>query len=245
MHRRKKFNESSEQGDEKEWMNTYADMMSLLLTFFVLMFSMATLDTNKFESIISSFQGYIGILDSGKTTNTELSQLVSQGSLNKNISNKKEDVELLKLYTEIKDYLKKNNMENNVNVELNERGLLIRFKDTVLFDTGSADIKPESLNTLTKFAQILKDAKRPIIVEGHTDNVPISNSTYKSNWELSTTRAVNVVKYFIDIQKMNPELLSAAGYGEYHPVAPNDSDANRSKNRRVDIVILKNTNDNS
>lgn len=233
---RKKKNNNDMNDDGKEWMNTYADMMSLLLTFFVFMFSIATVDANKFESIISSFQGYTGILNGSKIINTDINKLHN--------TNNKEDEEFLKMYQQIETYLKQNNLNKSIDVVLNDKGLLLRFKDSILFDTGKAVIRPEAISMLERFSGILKNVNNPIRVEGYTDNIPISNGIYKSNWELSTDRAVNVVKYFINIQKMKPELFSAAGYGEYHPIAPNNNEINRSRNRRVEIVILKKTNDN-
>lgn len=102
-----------------------------------------------------------------------------------------------------------------------------------------------SFHILDKIAPLLIDTHRHIRIEGHTDNLPINTREFPSNWELSTARAVNVVKYFIEKHNFSPYILSAAGYGEYRPIAPNDSDKNRALNRRVDIIILKSTSEST
>ncbi|HHV17302.1 MAG TPA: OmpA family protein, partial [Thermoanaerobacterales bacterium] len=134
--------------------------------------------------------------------------------------------------------------ENNlggIQVNLDERGLLIRFVEGVLFDSGKANIKNDARAILDKLAPLLIESHRQIRIEGHTDNLPINTREFPSNWELSTARAVNVIKYMIEEHNFSPYILSAAGYGEYRPVAPNDSVKNRALNRRVDIIILKST----
>jgi chemotaxis protein MotB len=107
-----------------------------------------------------------------------------------------------------------------------------------LFDSGKADLKSEAIRLLDKIAPVLKQSQRPIRVEGHTDNVPIHTKEFPSNWELSTARAVNVLRYLVEKHEIPPQIISAAGYGEYHPIVPNDTAQNRSRNRRVEIIIL-------
>jgi len=130
---------------------------------------------------------------------------------------------------------------DEVNVSMSNRGLVITFVAEVLFNSGKAQLKDSSLETLNKVAGILKDEvpNNRISVEGHTDNVPITKSKWSSNWELSAHRALSVLDY-LAAQGLNPAKLSATGYGEYQPVASNDSAAGRKKNRRVEIVIVPN-----
>jgi Flagellar motor protein len=119
---------------------------------------------------------------------------------------------------------------------------LLRFQDNILFDSGSADLKPESLEIMSYIAQLLnaEDFEDKFIsIEGHTDNVPMNSPRYPSNWELSVGRSSNVVRFLVENNNMDPKRISASGYSEYHPVAPNDNAENRAKNRRVDILILK------
>jgi chemotaxis protein MotB len=126
-----------------------------------------------------------------------------------------------------------------VTVQHEERGLVVRFADQVFFDLGKADLKPEALAILNKIGPILKDIPNPIRIEGHTDNLPIKTAQFPSNWELSVHRATSVIRYMVEELDFDPTKLSAAGYGEYRPVRPNDSAENRAMNRRVDIVIMR------
>lgn len=124
-------------------------------------------------------------------------------------------------------------------VSMQSRGLVVTVLDRVLFDSGKAELKPTAMSSLNKVAGVLSDKVEDhmIYVEGHTDNVPIKYSNWRSNWELSTARANEVVHYFIDEKGMNPERLAVVGYGEFRPLVQNDSDQSRQKNRRVEIVI--------
>lgn len=238
---RKKFQEE-EQSGAPEYMMTYGDMMTLLLCFFVLLFAFSEIDAKKFQAIMESFQGSAGILRGGKSL--EIDQYISNSLSEKNTTtsiNELEDLKTLKKIVEA--YLNENNLDNQILVQLEDRGLLLRFKENVLFDSGKAILKSESKTTLRFLANLLKRkefAEKFIRVEGHTDSDPIIRSTkYPTNWELSSIRAANVVRFFIEETNMNPERLSVSGYSKYHPVAPNDTPENKAKNRRVDIVILR------
>ncbi|MFS8572384.1 MAG: OmpA family protein [Clostridia bacterium] len=125
-----------------------------------------------------------------------------------------------------------------VAIESTERGIVIHFTDRVLFDTGRAEIKPEAREVLQAVAVELAKLPHHIRVEGHTDNVPIHNERFPSNWELSTARAVTVLRFLIQVGGLDPGRLSAVGYGEYRPIASNDTPEGRARNRRVDIVLL-------
>ena len=129
--------------------------------------------------------------------------------------------------------------EKGVSVEMNERGLVVTFLAEVLFDSGKAKVRPEANDVLGKVANVIneKASARNIAVEGHTDNEPIKRSGWKSNWELSTARATSVLHY-LEEKGIDPKKLQATGYGEYHPVASNDTVEGRQKNRRVEIIIL-------
>ncbi len=221
-----------------EWIVTYSDLVTLLLCFFVLLFSFSEIDARKFEAIVRSFQGSLGILEGGKTIDED--QFVNQASQSNRLFREQEEAESMDwLYQRLGSFIQENNLDATVILGIEERGLIIRFTDQVLFDSGKAVIKKEAREIMTTIGEILKQSEKYIRVEGHTDNVPINTSKYPSNWELSTARAVNVVKFFIEDSDIPPERLSAAGYGEYHPIVPNDSSENRQKNRRVDVVILK------
>ena len=141
---------------------------------------------------------------------------------------------------ELEEKLKKEIGDKEVKIEMLERGLVITFVSEVLFDSGKAKLKDDALGKLDKVAGVLKTTVKDLNVgvEGHTDDVPIKYSGWKSNWELSSARAMSVLHYLIDVEEINPDRLSATGYGEYRPVALNDTAEGRQKNRRVEIVIL-------
>ncbi|MFH1128917.1 MAG: OmpA family protein [Candidatus Omnitrophota bacterium] len=130
--------------------------------------------------------------------------------------------------------------DKDISLKMNEKGLVITFVADVLFDSGKAKLKSGAVNGLGKVAKILQEnvPQLNIGIEGHTDNVPIKSSGWKSNWELSTARALSVLHYLVDEKDISPDRVSAIGYGEYKPVASNDSKEGRQLNRRVEIVIL-------
>ncbi|MFC1771443.1 flagellar motor protein MotB, partial [Candidatus Margulisiibacteriota bacterium] len=141
--------------------------------------------------------------------------------------------------SKLQGYIEKEKLEEHARVLVDEQKVKIILNPPVLFDTGKAIVKKKGREVLDGLAQIFLEVRNPIIIEGHTDNVPIHNEEYKSNWELSFHRAYSVLRMFIHDYKFSPRQLSCLGYGEYHPLAPNNSDENRSKNRRIEINIIR------
>jgi len=223
-------------------MTTYGDLITQVLIFFVLLFSFSNVDTNKFNAVMLSLQGSLGIMNGGMDLNE--GSFIEGGEVGDFLISAEEQQEFEALQDEIEEIVASDNLKG-VQVNLDERGLVIRLIEGVLFDSGKANIKDEAKVILDKLAPVLKETHRQIRIEGHTDNLPIHTPEFPSNWELSTARAVNVIKYLIEKHNFSPYILSAAGYGEYRPIAPNDSDKNRALNRRVDIVILKSTSESS
>src|SRR5690606_12488447 len=127
-------------------------------------------------------------------------------------------------YTEVQDFIEERGLAVAVEVELTERGVVVRFAEGVLFDLGRAELKPEARRFLTELSSLLKEVPNPVRVEGHTDNLPIRTERFPSNWELSTPRATNVIRYLIEEHGLDPRRLSAAVYVEYRPLAHNDTD---------------------
>jgi len=224
-----------------EWMTTYGDMVTLLMAFFVMLFAFSNIDAQKFEQVMQSFQGSAGILSGGVTLNQNdlIFEALPESNITETVQTVEENLEVLK--ETIQEYIELKELESEVSVEFDTRGLIIRFKDNALFDSGSANLKSSSEEILRFIGELLKNEEfmdRSVRVEGHTDNIPISTARFPSNWELSTTRSTNVIKFFINQAKITPERLSASGYGEYYPIADNTTSEGRAKNRRVDIVIL-------
>mgnify|MGYP000987938484 CR=1 FL=1 len=225
--RRKQREESSNAG---RWLTTYSDMVTLLLAFFVLLFAFSNVDEGKFSSIISAFQNYLGVLTEGQSILERPSPLPFDYS---DMGHR----QLYELFEQMSDYIEQEGLQG-VELEIQERGLIIRFAEQVFFDLGQATLKPEALEILDNLADQLRELPNPLRVEGHTDDWPIRTSTFPSNWELSVHRATNVVRHLIEEDGFDPEKLSVAGYSEYRPIRPNDTAQNRALNRRVDIVIL-------
>lgn len=237
MARRKK-NSGDSGGGGNEWMATYADTVTLLLTFFVLLYSFSSVDAEKFQQIASAFQSVL----SGNSGQTIFDFNMKNGDVP--LVGETIETGLAKggreneLYDKVRDYVQKNDLKESVTIKNDSKGVILELKDSILFETASADIKEDSKPILEKLNKLIINFPNSIIVEGHTDNVPIKNYKYDSNWELSTARAVNVLRYFVEVKKQDPDKFTAAGYGEYKPIFPNDTEEHRAKNRRVNIVIV-------
>jgi len=227
-------------GQSQAWLTTYGDMVTLLLCFFVMLFAFSSLDNARFQAIISAFQGALGVLDGGTAVIREASIAGAsspEADLLRRTVAEIEEAQLM--LNRLRALQMSQGLESAFSLENVERGVVIHFTDRVLFDLGKAELKPEAKEVLQLVAQELKAWPNHIRVEGHTDNLPIRTAPYPSNWELSTARATEVLRYLIDVGGLAPERMSAAGYGEYRPIAPNDSEEGRAKNRRVDIVLLR------
>ena len=214
------------------WLLTYADMITLMLVFFIIIASISSQNVAKFKEVMVSIQKAFGILvgTDFPTTGTG-----GRGILKaENAVIKEQLIQDLTL-TDVRKYIK----EGNTRVFQDERGLIISLSDKTLFPPGSAEIRPDKKQSLKLLSMLFKQIPNNIRIEGHTDNNPIKSSKYPSNWELSTARAVNVLKFFVVNCNINPKKISASGYGEYRPIASNSSEQGRALNRRVDIVILK------
>lgn len=226
MMRRRRAEEDT--GDN--WLTTYSDMVTLLLCFFVLLYTFSTLDVQRFKSVLASFQGGSGMLDGSDTIIPEELNLI-----------KAED-DLTSLKDILENYAMISNLEEEITISIEERGLIIRFMDRVLFDPGKADIKPEAYDILDSIAEILNSEEfgnRLIKVEGHADTTPVNPADgFPTNWELSAIRATNVLRYLVEEKNIDGSRISCSGYSFYRPIAPNDTRENKAKNRRVDIVIL-------
>jgi chemotaxis protein MotB len=227
MNRRKR---AEDHENLERWLLTYADLITLLLAFFIVMYSMSQLDAKKFGKMS---QALSGVLKGGGTPIKKGDDVgVAPGKGVLPIS------QLMSIGEKIKEGLKRQGEDKLVSPELTERGLVIHIMEQALFREGSADLEPKARMTLDIVADNLKNIKNHIRVEGHTDNRPIQTAKYPSNWELSSARATQVVRYLIENHNIPPEMISALGYGEYRPIRPNNTIENRAQNRRVDIVVL-------
>ncbi len=224
---------------QTSWMNTYADMVTLLLCFFILLFSMSAVEIDKFKAVMSSLQGALGIMEGSVTPTLPPSEDVFEPQdLQAHLI--AQEMALMRIMAaEFKEELSQAGLSDKVSVEMEERGVVFRLADTVLFDVGQDGLRSESRDVLIKVGELLKTLNNPIRVEGHTDNWAINTPRFPSNWELSTGRATNIVRFLIEECDLEPKQLQAAGYGEYHPIDTNDTSEGRQKNRRVDVIILR------
>lgn len=220
------------------WMNTYADMVTLLMTFFILLFAMSILNQSKFMSVMGSLQGAFGILEGAQPKVFDPKDMLPSPEADINLM----EMELAYLETvgeAFQEELRQEGLAGQMSMELEERGLILRFADSVLFDLGSADLRIEAGPVLRKVGELLSQIPNPVKVEGHTDNWPISTEKFPSNWELSTGRAASVVRFLLANSDVSGGRLQAGGYGEHHPIDSNATARGRQNNRRVDIIILR------
>lgn len=239
MARKKKVSQDAIKADG--WLATYADTITLLLTFFVLLYSMATIDNEKIKQLSTAFKTFMSGEEGATLMQYDLYNgevpLIG-GETSEPIQGGEGITEQEKIYNDIKNFVESNNLSEVVEIVDDERGVAMQLKSNILFETSSSNLKEDSKVILKKINSIISSLKNPILVEGHTDNRPINTDRFPSNWELSADRAVNVVRYFVEVLGENPERFSATGYAEFKPVAPNNNYENMAKNRRVDILIV-------
>jgi len=232
----------------ERWLVSYADFITLMFAFFVVMFASARVDKEKAkhleQAIQSAFQQMasspIKSRSGASGATVHQSDVLARTSLPqlgmKDVNHKPEDFAAIQ--RELEKLLAPEIKRNEVALKLEPDGLIISLREVGFFDSGSAQVKPQAVDTVARVAGFLRDRNCALRIEGHTDNVPIHTPAFASNWELSTARATTLVKMLVENEGFAPERLSAAGYGEFHPVADNSSPAGQQLNRRVDIVVV-------
>jgi chemotaxis protein MotB len=206
-------------------------LITLLLAFFIVMYSMSKVDAKKFGAMAQALQTVLH----GKGASVlkgEATLMADKGGGAVKIG------DLKMLQAKINKMAEEMGLKGKVEADMDERGLVIRISESAFFDLGSADLKPQAMNVLDVLSGLLTEIPNNIRIEGHTDNLPIKTDKYPSNWELSVNRSTACVRYLIENHEFPPDKISALGYGEYRPIASNDSVEGRAKNRRVDIVVL-------
>jgi len=256
MGMRRSSAEEEPQEGTPEWLTTYSDLVTLLLTFFILLFSMAVIDNQKFAEVANSLRstfihvssGEIYEMNKGKDliAITQENNSVNDQELNsveeQSRISEAEDAKALRMenfINKVEENIAEHNLGEFVKVIEEKNTVILRIGSVILFDSGRAEIKDSGKDTLRELGFFLKDLDREILIQGHTDNMPIDTFLFPTNWELSTKRATNIVIYMIENCKLDPSKLTATGNGEFKPIAPNDTEQNRAKNRRIDIVIEK------
>ncbi|CUH96280.1 hypothetical protein P22_2370 [Propionispora sp. 2/2-37] len=248
MAKKKHHAQQHEEHMDETWLIPYADLLTLLLAVFIVLFASSQIDQKKFEQISKSMSVAFGsgspaIFDSMRVDPQSSDDPSAADSLAKSAQEQayvEESAQLMRTKQILDKYIQDNGLTNELQTILTDEGLLIRIKDNALFPSGSADLLPDSRRTGGEIAKMLLPLSQKIIVSGHTDNVPINTGAFPSNWDLSTKRAVNFVKFLLSQEKIDPGRFSATGHGEFRPVASNDTEEGRAQNRRVEVLIARN-----
>ena len=219
------------------WMVSYADFVTLLFAFFTVLYAISKVDADKLSSMVGSMQQAFEATDAGVAPRrgTGRARAGQPPGSAKTAQGDPADVDVR---ARLEEGLSREVTDGRVSLEVDARGVVISVRESGSFPVGSADLTPEARAVLSTIAATIADIDHAVRVEGHTDDVPIHTARYASNWELSTARATSVVQYLIAAAGLPASRLSASGYGEFHPQTPNDSAENRTRNRRVDLIIL-------
>ncbi|MCW3061585.1 MAG: OmpA/MotB domain protein [Capsulimonas sp.] len=257
--RRKKRGGEGEHENAERWLLTYADMITLLVAFFIMLYAMSVMNIKKFEQLATSVRGgFGGNMMNGAPNIThggglDGSPAVVNDSkhadmpptaeefpkLGKSSGESADKKNLDHAYEVMSAYIKEKKLSKVMNVVQTSRGVIVTvMTDKMLFAKGGADLKPDELALLNEVAKVVNTVPNNVRVEGHTDNLAIHTLRYPSNWELSVTRATTVLRYF-NQRGVSPSRLEAAGYADQHPIVSNDTEESRARNRRVEIVLLR------
>jgi chemotaxis protein MotB len=263
--------------DTQKWLCTFNDLMTLLLTFFVLLLSMSSLDAKKIKDLQETMINALGFMEEGRqqeeTIVEKLFRLEEIGSRMKVFKNiippadddarieeqlredqlsedllrdfiavREEGLDVVsedEVFNQFQELIRDQYYEPGISILRMPRGVVLRLADGLLFESGSAEIIPKASDLLDSIALIIKQTAFTIYVEGHTDAMPIRTARYPSNWELSVSRAVAVAQHMIERSGIEPQRIGVSGYADIKPLAPNDSELNRSKNRRIEIIVSR------
>ncbi len=254
---RKKQKSGEAEANSERWLITYSDLITLLMVFFVLMYSMSQVDVAKYSAVANSLslvltgQSMTMLEAPGPSMAEGISsseQEAAESAAEANQAQLEEIEELITQFVDNRDSEISNSgstgsettrLGDQIIIYEQERGLVISFKDALLFRSGSAELTPAAREIIKEVGQPLVGIPNYIRVEGHTDDLPINTSKFPSNWELSVMRATNVVHVLSEASGIPADRLAAIGYGENRPLVVNDTNIHRAMNRRVDLVILK------
>lgn len=253
---KKSRHEPHEEHADETWLIPYADLLTLLLALFIVLFASSSVDSKKFQDMSRAFSLALnsgtGILENTSiiSNSNEMERKRKDnddGNTKRNKANealaekiRKEQEDFEKLKKKLDQYIKDNGLTTQLETKLNQSELKITISDKALFASGSANVKTDSRTlavTISNMLQPFPDYE--VVVAGHTDNQPIRTKEFESNWDLSSKRALNFMKILLNNASLNPKMFSNIGYGEYHPVDSNETDLGRAKNRRVEVSIIR------
>ena len=246
--------EHHEEHLDESWLIPYADLLTLLLALFIILFASSQVDQKKYEQIMqglnSAFTGGASVFESSSSVSIE-KPVASNGEnrslalehnqdLTEQLKRETQDMEDIK--KKIDQYIAENGLTAQLETKLNPEMLMITIRDYALFDSGSAVVKPESQKLAFVISEMLsKYPNYNVEVAGHTDNIPINNLEFETNWDLSARRSLNFMKYLMKSNNIDQARFRTIGYGEYRPIATNHTEEGRAKNRRVEVNIIRNT----
>ncbi|WP_128895531.1 flagellar motor protein MotB [Longirhabdus pacifica] len=248
---RKHRKQSEDEHMDESWLIPYADLMTLMLALFIVLFASSQIDQKKLEQLSqafsSSFSGNhlfesstaLPVYEIGSVTNREQLYMDKDG-VSKENEVLQEEIELLELQEQMDRYIESKGLSAQLETVLNEVELMITIKEQALFDSGSAAVKDEGQILASALSEMMiQYPDYEIIIAGHTDNQPIATREYPSNWDLSADRALNFMKLLLQDENAYPQRFSAVGYGEFRPIASNEEMEGRALNRRVEINIMR------
>lgn len=227
----KKKGKDSRSGTSRGWEVVFTGFVLILLCFFIMLCSFSTMEQSKISRFVKSFNLAVNIfsgglkLEKGEIILPESNDIVEAQS------------ELADIFRDVAAVARQFGVLASIDLLIEEQRLVMRLSEAVLFEKGSAEIMPGSLVLLQEIGIVLSKSSLQISIEGHTDDLPIHTKRYPSNWELSTARAVTVLRFFVGQCGVSPAQISAIGFGQYRPLVPNSNKANRAKNRRVEIIV--------
>ncbi len=241
--------------NHERWLVSYADFITLLFAVFVVLYAMGQSDKKKVEEVMQAIQQSFGMATAGASapkvnvipsqTMTVIPSLKPEVKVNPmgrtrsgQGKTRAEEKDFRQIKSAVEAYLVKQGAQTKVTLEITRRGLIVSLKEAGFFNSGQSNIKPEAYELINTIAEVMTQYNNPLRLEGHTDNVPISTAQFPSNWELSTSRATNGLKYLLKNFDIDPNKISATGYAEFRPIADNTTQEGRARNRRVDLVML-------
>jgi chemotaxis protein MotB len=213
------------------WLLTYADMITLLLALFIILFAISTISSVKMQRLVRAISG-------GFSSTSDINNPPNGGTTGSE-KGRTEEANMAEVKSQLDQYIEQQNLQQKVQTKTTKQGLVITLlSDKTYYTSGSADMRPETKLLLDAVAGQLRRVRNSVLVQGNTDNVPIATTAYPTNWELSAARATGVTRYLVEHDKIAPTRIAFAGYGQFRPRVSNDTDAHRTQNRRVDILIL-------
>ena len=243
-----KKKEHHEEHVDETWLIPYADMLTLLLALFIVMFAMSKVDSEKLSQVSQQlnviFAGGSGIIESSSGADSSsmanaIVEAAKEAAANASAGIAAEENKMNELKAKLDQEIAREGYSDKVVTELNKDGLYIAIQDVILFNSGEAVVLNEVSPLLTEISSLIRDLENKIRIVGHTDNVPINTVKFRSNWDLSAMRAINVMNFMVDTGKLRQDKISIQAYGEYMPRFDNATAANRAKNRRVEIFIIR------